>query len=104
MSRHLAISFAIFWLCGGFLAGTVNAMVLVLIIYAMKFDREPVMSGQVCNTCFLLGKLTKGFILRSSGLLSRCFLTILPVAGVVVIGHRVGLWKRHKMDTATHRC
>ena len=62
VSERLGLAYAVFGLSGGFLAGTVNVMVPALIIFALEAGLGPVVSVQVFNLCFLVGKLSQAFM------------------------------------------
>jgi hypothetical protein len=59
LARRRALGYALFGLAAGFLAGTVNVMVPLLIIFTMELALSPQAMVPLFNLCFLAGKLTQ---------------------------------------------
>lgn len=68
VSHHIHTACVLFGLLGGLLAGTVNVMLPALIIFSLEVHLTPVVSVQLFNFCFMLGKLSQGAILVNHGL------------------------------------
>ena len=102
--RHPRIAFAVFGLTAGILAGTVNVMLPVLIIFALEMNMSKTVMIQVFNFCFLFGKLTQGAVFVQAGLMTTDVLTAsasLAVLGllVMVFGMRI----RDRIPTEVYR-
>ena len=95
---------AVFGLAAGMLAGTVNAAVPALIIYALELGLAPAVTVQVFNLCFLAGKLAQAFTFAAAGMLTVQIVTLtLPAALLALAGLWIGAGLRSRVDTATYR-
>jgi len=102
--RHPRIAFAVFGLTAGILAGTVNVMLPVLIIFALEMNMSKTVMIQVFNFCFLFGKLTQGAVFAQAGLMTTDVLTAsapLAVLGLVVMV--LGMRIRDRIPTEVYR-
>ncbi len=101
---HPSLALLVFGLVAGFLAGTVNVMVPILIILFLELDTAPTAMVQVFNMCFLTGKLIQAIIFLSTGFMDTAALlatTPLAVAGVLTL--LVGMEIRTRVDANTYR-
>lgn len=101
---HTGAAYLLFGLAAGFLAGTVNVMVPLLIIFALEVGMAPLVMVQVFNLCFLAGKTAQIGVFASTGLFTwPLAATTLPMAlgaaGTLVLGMRV----RDRVDAETYR-
>jgi len=102
--RHTIAASIGFGLLGGFLAGTVNVMVPALIIFAIELRLAPLVTVQVFNFCFLLGKLSQGAVLASHGYVGQSeILHSLPLAGAALAALWWGMRFRDRIDAAVYR-
>ncbi len=102
--RHPRIAFAVFGLTAGILAGTVNVMLPVLIIFALEMNMSKTVMIQIFNFCFLFGKLTQGAVFAQAGLMTTDVLTAsapLAVLGLVVMV--LGMRIRDRIPTEVYR-
>jgi uncharacterized membrane protein YfcA len=98
------LSSAVFGFTGGFLAGTVNAMVPPLAIYALELGLPPTVMVQVFNFCFLIGKLTQVVAFASAGMLTQSVLMAsLPLCLAALAALAVGMMIRSRVPEATYR-
>ncbi|MBL0715436.1 MAG: sulfite exporter TauE/SafE family protein [Desulfosarcina sp.] len=101
---HPLPAMLVFGLLAGFLAGTVNAAVPALIIYALELGLAPLVTVQVFNFCFLTGKLAQAFTFGAAGLLTgRIILMTLPAALLALAGLWAGARLRSRVRTDTYR-
>ena len=97
-------SMAVFGLAAGLLAGTVNAAVPALIIYALELQLPVNAMVQVFNLCFLAGKLSQAATFGSAGLFTgQVMLATLPLGAYVMLGLTGGLAIRNRFDTRSYR-
>lgn len=68
--EHRQLAMLLFGTAGGVLAGTVNVMVPLLIIYALEAGITATVMVQVFNLCFISGKLTQLGLFTGVGLVS----------------------------------
>jgi uncharacterized membrane protein YfcA len=102
--RKRWLAFAVFGFSGGFLAGTVNAMVPPLVIYAMEVGLSPNAMVQVFNFCFLTGKLAQTGAFAASGMLTPAVLAeSLPLCLAAVLALRLGMAVRERVPEAVYR-
>jgi uncharacterized membrane protein YfcA len=95
---------AVFGCLGGFLAGTVNVMVPVLIIFSLELGLAPVVMIQVFNFCFLVGKLAQAAVLAHAGVLTATVVTAsLPLLAIAVASLLTGMALRDRFDPETYR-
>jgi uncharacterized membrane protein YfcA len=94
----------VFGLAAGMLAGTVNAAVPALIVYALELGLAPLVTVQVFNLCFLAGKLAQAFTFAAAGMFTLQIIVItLPAALLSVAGLGIGARLRGRVDRATYR-
>ncbi len=94
----------VFGLAAGLLAGTVNAAVPALIIYALELGLSPLATVQVFNFCFLVGKLSQAVTFGAAGLFTGAVvLNTIPAALLALAGLWVGARLRSRVDTTTYR-
>ncbi len=99
---HFAM--AVFGLAAGMLAGTVNAAVPALIVYALELGLAPLVTVQVFNLCFLSGKLAQAFTFAAAGMFTLQIAALtLPAALLSLGGLWIGTRLRSRVDTATYR-
>ena len=67
VKRHPRASGVIAGLAAGFLSGTVNVMLPVLLIYFSILELAPLVMTQVMNACFLVGKLSQAAVFGVAG-------------------------------------
>jgi hypothetical protein len=101
---HTWAAYLFFGLAAGFLAGTVNVMVPLLIIFALEVGMAPLAMVQVFNLCFLAGKTVQVGALSYIGLFnwSLVWATLpmaLGAAGTLLVGMRI----RERTDAETYR-
>jgi uncharacterized membrane protein YfcA len=93
-----------FGLAAGLLAGTVNAAVPALIVYALELGLAPLVTVQVFNFCFLSGKLSQALTFAAAGLFTgQVILSTLPAALLALTGLWTGFRLRERVDTTTYR-
>lgn len=101
--QHRWAAFAVFGLIGGLLAGTVNAMVPALIIYALELGLRPTTMVQVFNFCFLAGKVSQAATFGASGLFTRSVtIQSLPLTAVALLMLAIGMALRSRIPEATY--
>ena len=102
--RRPRLSFAVFGLSAGLLAGTVNVMLPVLIIYALEVRMPKTVMIQVFNFCFLFGKLVQGAVFVQAGLMTVATLKeSLPLAGLGLVVMLAGMRIRDRIASETYR-
>jgi uncharacterized membrane protein YfcA len=102
--RHPRIAFAVFGLTAGILAGTVNVMLPVLIIFGLEMQMPKTVMIQVFNFCFLFGKLTQGAVFAQAGLMTAGVLTAsAPLAGLALVLMLMGMRIRDRIPAGTYR-
>ena len=98
------LAYAVFGLTGGILAGTVNVMLPVLIIFALELGLAPTAMVQTFNFCFLFGKAAQAIVFAGAGVFTfTTFVATLPLAGVAVGAGLVGMAVRDRVDAETYR-
>ena len=102
--RAPRLAMALFGLIAGFLAGTVNVMVPVLVIYSMGLGLAPTAMVQVFNFCFLAGKSSQVGVFANAGALDlSSLLSVLPLVVAAVLGVLVGMALRDRISEAFYR-
>ena len=101
---HTGLAYLLFGLAAGFLAGTVNVMVPLLIIFALEVGMAPVAMVQVFNLCFLAGKTAQIGAFVYAGLFTWPLVVVtfpmaLGAAGMLLVGMRI----RERVDAETYR-
>lgn len=101
---HPRTAYLAFGFAAGFLAGTVNVMVPLLIIYALGIGMSPLVTVQVFNLCFLTGKLAQIGTFGLAGMLSaELVAATLPLAALAAAALLLGMRVRDRVDGATYR-
>ena len=104
INRWPQTSMIVFGLLAGLLAGTVNAAIPALIIYALELQLPANAMVQVFNLCFLSGKLSQAATFGSAGLFSgEVIRATLPLGLFVLPGLAGGMAIRSRFDTSTYR-
>lgn len=93
-----------FGLTAGLLAGTVNTMVPVLIIYVLEIGLTASATVQLFNLCFVAGKLSQVATFGSAGIIGERLLQLwlilaVPSALALLLGRSI----RKKIDGGTYR-
>jgi len=98
------LAMAAFGLTAGILAGTVNVMVPVLIIYALELGLVSTAMVQVFNLCFMSGKLAQVGMFSAAGILDLASLiSLLPFVAAAVCGLIAGILARSRISEAFYR-
>jgi uncharacterized protein len=98
------ISAAVFGTTAGFMAGTTNVMVPVLIIFALEVGLATTGMVQVFNLCFLAGKLAQVVTFVGAGMLGwRGLAATIPLALSAVVALLVGMRVRERVASETYR-
>ena len=93
----------LFGLIAGFLAGTVNVMVPILIILFLELDARPAVMVPVFNMCFLTGKLTQAGVFAAAGTLSNEILAATaPLAVLAVLTLLFGMVIHARVHAETY--
>ncbi|MBF0287427.1 MAG: sulfite exporter TauE/SafE family protein [SAR324 cluster bacterium] len=104
IDNHPKTSMAAFGLLAGFLAGTVNVMVPVLIIYSLELGLAQATMVPIFNLCFLAGKVSQIGAFASAGLLDIPFLiSTAPLAATGATALFFGIYLRQKFSAETYR-
>ena len=91
VKRHPRSSGVAAGLVAGFLSGTVNVMLPVLLIYFSILELAPLVMTQVMNACFLVGKLSQGAVFGVAGQFTLYGIALaLPVCVVAWLGYAAG--------------
>jgi uncharacterized membrane protein YfcA len=97
-------AYLLFGLAAGFLAGTVNVMVPLLIIFALEIGMAPAVMVQVFNLCFLAGKTAQIVTFGYSGVLTFSLIAAtLPLAAGAAATLFLGMRIRGRVDAETYR-
>jgi uncharacterized membrane protein YfcA len=100
---HRWLAYLLFGLGAGFLAGTVNVMVPLLIILALELGLTPVALVQVFNFCFLTGKVAQVGAFAAANVLTPALLfATLPFAAIAAGSLYVGMRIRNCVDAQTY--
>lgn len=98
------LAYLLFGLAAGLSAGTVNVMVPLLIIFALRIGMSPLAMVQVFNLCFLAGKTAQVGAFSVAGVLTPALLiSTLPFAGIAAVALLVGMRLRERVDAETYR-
>jgi uncharacterized membrane protein YfcA len=104
IDRWPGSAMVLFGLLAGVLAGTVNAAIPALIIYALELQLPANAMVQVFNLCFLAGKLSQAATFGSAGLFGLDVVrTTLPLGLYALIGLGAGMAIRSRFNTETYR-
>jgi hypothetical protein len=104
MPRHPQISMALFGLAGGFLAGTVNVMAPLLIIFALEMGLAATVMVQVFNLCFLAGKLAQTGVFTQAGIMHLdAAAAALPGVAAAVVALLLGMALRSRIRPQHYR-
>jgi len=91
LKRHPRASGVAAGLVAGFLSGTVNVMLPVLLIYFSILELAPLVMTQLLNACFLVGKLTQAAVFGAAGAFTPAGLLLaLPVCLCAYAGYAAG--------------
>ncbi len=102
--RHPRAAMIVFGLAAGLLAGTVNAAVPALIVYALELGLAPLVTVRVFNFCFLAGKLAQALTFGAAGLFTaEVIFKTLPAALLALAGLWIGARLRRRVDAGTYR-
>lgn len=102
--RQPGIAYAFFGLTGGFMAGTVNVMIPVLIILAMELGIARIPMMQLFNLNFLSAKLVQIMVFFHAGQLTQeGILSTLPLIPAALAALLVGMWLRRRISEAQYR-
>lgn len=102
--RHVLWASVLFGLMGGILAGTVNVMVPALIIFALEMRLSPLVTVQLFNFSFFLGKLSQAAVLARHGLLDGSLaLSALPLICLALLALGVGIRFRERIQAEVYR-
>lgn len=97
-------SMVLFGLVGGFLAGSVNVMVPILVIFALEAGLKSTAMIQVFNFCFLAGKLSQIGVFSSSGLLDMTvFMNSIPTIIAAILALVIGIVLRRHIQAELYR-
>lgn len=97
-------SMLLFGLIAGFLAGTVNVMVPILIIFALEVGLTSKAMIQVFNLCFMAGKAAQVVAFAQAGLLTADTLTgLAPLIVAALAGLMIGFKIRDRIPEQTFR-
>jgi len=95
---------AVFGIAGGFLAGSVNVMVPVLVIFALELGLATTAMIQVFNLCFLAGKLSQIGVFSSEGLLDMTsVMNSIPVVIAAILALVIGIAMRRHIQAELYR-
>ncbi len=104
ITRYRRGSLIGFGFVAGFLAGTVNVMVPVLIIYTLEMSLAPVVMVQVFNLCFVTGKVSQMGIFWNQGLFNAdVAVATLPLALIAAVALALGMIVRERVAAETYR-
>lgn len=102
--RRPMLACGTFGLVAGFLAGTTNVMVPVLIVFALEIGLAKTAMVQVFNLCFLSGKVSQAGTFAYAGILhAGMVLATIPLAVAASLALVVGARFRDRIDTEVYR-
>jgi uncharacterized membrane protein YfcA len=97
------LAYAVFGLGAGLLAGTVNVMVPLLVIFCLELGMGKLVMIQVLNLCFLTGKLVQMATFGAVGTLGAADLvTYLPHTAVALAALALGIRVRDRLAGETY--
>ena len=98
------LGYALFGLAAGFLAGTVNVMVPLLIIFTLELGLATMAMVQLFNLCFLSGKVAQLGTFGLMGVIDASLLVeTLPLIVAAGASLWVGMRLRARIKAATYR-
>jgi uncharacterized protein len=104
VKRRTRLAAAVFGATAGFMAGTTNVMVPVLIIFALEVGLATTAMVQVFNLCFLAGKLTQTIVFVAAGTVDwRGLAATLPLAAAAVLALLAGMRLRTRVPAEMYR-
>jgi hypothetical protein len=104
LTRRRQLGYALFGLAAGFLAGTVNVMVPLLIIFTLELGLAPLAMVQLFNLCFLSGKVAQLGTFGVAGVIdASLLLTSLPLIVAAGAALWLGMRLRERIEAATYR-
>lgn len=104
IKKYPLMSMAGFGIAGGFLAGSVNVMVPVLVIFALELGLAMTAMIQVFNLCFLAGKLSQIGVFSSAGLLDMTsVMDSIPAVIAAILALIVGMALRRHIQAELYR-
>jgi len=104
IKKYPLMSMAVFGIAGGFLAGSVNVMVPVLVIFALELGLATTAMIQVFNLCFLAGKLSQIGVFSSEGLLDMTsVMNSIPVVIAAILALVIGIAMRRHIQAELYR-
>ncbi len=102
--RRPGLAYVLFGTGAGLMAGTVNVMVPVLIIFAMELRLAPLQMVQLFNLNFLSAKLIQLTLFSLSGAMTMADLqTSLLLLPAALLALAVGKWLRRGIDETSYR-
>jgi hypothetical protein len=103
LTRRRQLGYALFGLAAGFLAGTVNVMVPLLIMFTLELGLAPLAMVQLFNLCFLSGKVAQLGTFGVAGVIdASLLLTTLPLILAAGAALWLGMRLRERIDAATY--
>ena len=104
IKKYPLASMAGFGVAGGFLAGSVNVMVPVLVIFALELGLAMTAMIQVFNLCFLAGKLSQISVFSSAGLLDMTsVMESIPAVIAAILALVIGIALRRHIQAELYR-
>ena len=102
--RHIIWASALFGLIGGLLAGTVNVMLPALIIFALEMELKPLVTVQIFNFSFFIGKISQAAVLTAHGYLDGAqLLASIPLVGMALLALVIGMRYRDRIEVRVYR-
>jgi len=99
-----AIALVLLGLTAGFLAGTVNVMVPMLILFFLNTGLAPTAMVQVFNLCFFAAKITQvGVFMLAGALEAQLVSATIPLAAAALLALLIGMALRARIEAATYR-
>jgi len=104
IKKYPLASMALFGVVGGFLAGSVNVMVPILVIFALELGLKTTAMIQVFNLCFLAGKLSQIGVFYSFGFLDMTtVMDSIPVIIVAILALFIGIVMRRHIQAKLYK-
>ncbi len=98
------LGYAVFGLAAGFLAGTVNVLVPLLIIFTLELGLAMTAMVQLLNLCFLSGKVAQLAAFSAAGVISVSLLVeTLPLIVAAWVSLWLGMRLRARIEAPTYR-